>query len=167
MIDPSAQAESLKERPRLSAALMFREAMGPIDGRHHHVFERSHPRQEVEVLKNEADLSTPQPGSLRFTKMGDIFVIEPLPAGRRTIEEAQEVDQRRLSGTRDTHQGNHLASRDRERDAPEHGHVDRPASVDFVDIFQPDDRYRVSIGAARVGTEGRRFSKRVRSLHDH
>ena len=139
MIDPIAQADPLEERPRLCAALMLGEVLRPIEGRHHHVFERRHPRQEVEVLKDEADLSAPQPGSLRFAKMRDVVVIEPLPAGGRTIEEAQEVDECRFSRTRDTHQGDHLASRDRERDAPEHGHVDRPARVDFVNILQPDE----------------------------
>ena len=81
MIDPIAQADSLEERPRRVAALMFGEAMRPIDGRHHHVFERRHPRQEVEVLKNEADLPTPQPGSLRFAKLRDILADRTI-AGR-------------------------------------------------------------------------------------
>ena len=116
--------------------------MRPIDGRHHHVFEGRHPRQEVKVLKHEADLSTPQPGSFRFAKLRDVLLIEPLPAARRAVEEAQEVDECRLPRTRDTHEGDHLAPRDRERDAPEHGHVDRPASVDLVNLFQPDDAPR-------------------------
>ena len=31
--------------------------MRPVDGRHHHVFEGRHSRQEIEVLEDEADLA--------------------------------------------------------------------------------------------------------------
>ena len=45
--------------------------------------------------------------------------------------------------------------RDRERDAPEHGHLDRSPRIDLVDLFQPDELHASTSHWSGAGREWR------------
>ena len=80
-------------------------------------------RQQVEELKDEPDLVAPHARQRIVGQTGERFAVDPDLAGRRTVEAANEVEQRGLPGARRPDDRHHLASRDRQRDVVEGGDV--------------------------------------------
>ena len=140
---PTRSSSSLA-RPRHAA---LRRLVRPVGERHHHVLEGGQPGQQVEVLEDEADPAAPQPRPLRLREPRDVPAVHPVAAGGRAVQEPQQVDQRRLARARRPHQRDHLPAHDRERDPPEHGHLDRAPHVDLVDIAQRDEVHGRRSGA--------------------
>ena len=102
--------------------------MRPVDERHHHVLEGRHPRQEIEVLEDEADLPAAQPGPLGLAEPRDVPTVEPVSAARRPVEEAQQIDQRRLARAGEPISAT-ISPRAIESDTPlEHGYLIAPRS---------------------------------------
>src|SRR5947199_272886 len=64
------------------------------------VLERARPRQEVELLEDEADLRVPDPGERVRRQAGDILTAEHVAAGGGRVEAAQEVHEGGLAGAR-------------------------------------------------------------------
>src|SRR4029077_15523850 len=62
-------------------------------------------REQVEELKDEADVSTAQLGQLVVSERGDVDSIDLDSAARRLVEAGQDVHQRRLSRARGSHYG--------------------------------------------------------------
>src|SRR5213078_434352 len=62
------------------------------------VLERARPRQEVELLEDEADLRVPDPGERVRRQAGDILTAEHVAAGGGRVEAAQEVHEGGLAG---------------------------------------------------------------------
>src|SRR5687767_15360383 len=69
-------------------------------------------RQEVKELENEADLVAPNSGQsiVRLSREG--FTVDLNVSGRRPVETAEQVEERRLAGAGWTDERHHLAGRD-------------------------------------------------------
>src|SRR5262245_60947149 len=100
MMDPIAQAYSLQEKlgPRATRALG--RLVRSVGKRHHHVFQRGHPGQEIEVLEYEPDSPAPEPRAFHRAQLGDIAALVLMATAGRPVKEAQEIDQRRLARAR-------------------------------------------------------------------
>ena len=106
--------------------------------RHEHVVKRRRPRQQVEALEDEAQLGGPHQRPFVGRKAAHFLAVEPEAARAWPVEAAQDVHERGLAGARGTHQGDHFAAVDRERDALQHRHVHFAEVVGLGDIFQVD-----------------------------
>ena len=95
-------------------------------------------RQQVVVLEDEADLAVAQRRPLVLVHRAHRDAVEVVLPRRRRVEAAQRVEQRRLPGSRRTHDRHELPLADRERH-PAQG-VDRLVADPEIapDLFQPD-----------------------------
>ena len=73
-----------------------------VDFGQHHVFQHRPVGQQVERLKHEPDASAPQSGPLIVGQLRGIDAVEEIAAAGRMVQAADDVQQRRLSGTRRT-----------------------------------------------------------------
>ena len=65
--------------------------------------------QQVEVLEHEADLAVPELGALVAVDAGDVLALQEVVAGRRPVEQAEDVHERRLARARGAHDRDHRA----------------------------------------------------------
>ena len=80
----------------------FGDGRAGIDQRQRDIVERGHSGQQIEV-GHEADLAHARFGKLVRIQMGYVPPVANVMAGRRRIQAAQQVHQRRLAGTRRPH----------------------------------------------------------------
>src|SRR5439155_7520595 len=85
----------------------------------HDVLLGSEHGEEVEELKDEADVLPAELRQLRVGERGYLRAVDRDGAGARLVEPGEDVHQRRLAGARRPHDGGQLAARDLERDAPQ------------------------------------------------
>ncbi len=84
------------------------------------VLERRQDRDEVVELEDESDVVGPPAGDLAFGHPADFLVVDDHRAGRRPIEAGDQVEERRLAGTRGSHQGEELPFVDRQVESRQH-----------------------------------------------
>ena len=123
------------------AALARRQArveQGQLD-----VFQRAGARQEIEHLEHEPDLRVPHAGQLVAPEAGDVTAVEPVAAGGRGVEAAEQVHERRLAGAGGPHDGDELAGIDRHRDPAQGVHHVGPEHVVLCEPLGRDDRVGV------------------------
>jgi len=95
---------------------------------------------EAVVLKDEADLVQSQLGKPGRVRSADRCPFNEDLARRRTIESADEAEQRRLAGTGRAGERREVATPDFEVDATQRRHRDGPLLIDALDSFALDDR---------------------------
>src|SRR5271165_16262 len=66
----------------------------------HHVFESGEIRDEMELLKDEADFFGAEAREAGFIQARDVGSVDDGYAGRRRVEAAENIDQRGLTGAR-------------------------------------------------------------------
>ncbi len=76
-------------------------------------------RDQMEALKDEADVTPAQVCELIDRAIGDVLAAEHVTTARRRIDEADDVEHRRLAAARRPHDCDELAALDREIDAIE------------------------------------------------
>ena len=69
-----------------------------VHHRQHHVFERIHARQQVEPLKDKAELLAAQVRQLVALQARDVHPIQDVRPTGRPVETAEHVHKRRLAG---------------------------------------------------------------------
>ncbi len=96
--DPVAEANAFQRDSRPVAALPPRHP--GIDHGQRHVLQHRSVGQQVERLEHEPDLAAPPGGPFRFTHPGRVGPVEEVGAGRGLVQEAEQVEQRRLPRAR-------------------------------------------------------------------
>ena len=84
------------------------------------VFEHGALRQKMVGLKNEADLAITHGGELHFVKLTQVLSIENYFSRARTIQRADEVEQRAFATTARPDDGDSFATRDFKREIGKH-----------------------------------------------
>ena len=102
---------------------------------------------QVVGLKDEADAAGADCGQLIVTQRRDVLTTEVVLPGRRSIEAAQQVEQRALAGTRRSHDRDIIPDRDIQIDALQHAHG---FAAEFVVL-------------AQVANQERRAGRRIRT----
>src|SRR5437764_5646201 len=84
-------------------------AAAVVEQRQFHVVERRRPRQEVESLEHEADLLVPDRCELVFRELRYVLAVKEVLSARRTIQAADDVHERRLTGAGRSRDADELA----------------------------------------------------------
>src|SRR6516225_7118712 len=87
--------------------------------REHHVFERIQIRHQVKLLEHETDFLRAVTHQFVFAQVGQVHAVHNHVSRSKRIEATQNVDQRRLAGTRRSHQCDPLAGLNFERNTIE------------------------------------------------
>src|SRR5438105_1976035 len=146
-----------RARPR--ATLARRDSA--VEERQLDVLERARPGEQVEHLEHEADLRVAHVGQLVAREARDVLAVEPVAAGRRAIEAAEQVHEGGLAGARRAHDGHEFAGLDRHGDAAQRVHRVRAEMVVLAEVLGRDDRHgaqslsRGPPGALPPGVPGR------------
>ena len=129
---PNQFQQTLGALPRLRGA---RVARGVGQG-HEHVLGGRRPRQQIEVLENESQFRRPHQGPLIGRQIAHFLAVEPVAAGTRPVEAAENVHERCLAGARHAHQRHHLAAGDAQGNAAENRDVNCAQMIRLRDVFQ-------------------------------
>ena len=89
------------------------------DHRHHHIFQSGEGGDQMMFLEYEPDGMPAQPRERGITKVHGILAIDEHVPGRRTVEQADDIEQRALARPRWTHQRQKFAMMQVEVDAVE------------------------------------------------
>ena len=111
---------------------------------------------EEELLEHEPDPRRPQRGQLAVGELGDVEVGDTDRAARRTVERADDLQQRRLARTRWPDDGDQLAGQDLQAQRPQRRHR-RFAVVDLRHAEQLENRATLAVAlAGRADGRGHR-----------
>ena len=112
----------LNEREQLAGALFdFLARPSAQVQREADVFERRQRRQQVEELEDESDLVAAHPRQVVVGEAGERLAVDAHTAGGRTVESADEIEERRLARSGGSDDRDHLAARDRDAHIVEGG----------------------------------------------
>jgi hypothetical protein len=114
MVHATAKADELQR----DARELFPVRDAAIRERHRHLVDGIEPWQQVERLKDEPETAIAHGGELSVAKPAHIDPVKLVDAIGRTVEAADDVHQRRFSGSGRAHDGEELAVTDLEVDAP-------------------------------------------------
>ena len=114
VIGPVGEPDALEVLHRLLVAPAPRDAL--VVERQRDVLHRGLERQQVERLEHEAEEAVAIVRRLALAEILDQRVAEPVLAGVVVVEDAEDVEQRRLAGARRAHDRDHLAFGDLEID---------------------------------------------------
>ena len=120
------------------------------------IFQRRSAREQIETLKNEAELPIANVGQLVAVEARNIDAIEQVAAARRAIEAAEHIHQRGFSRAARAHEGDKLAPRNFQRNAAHGVHVHLAGAVGLVHVLQPNDSgVSGHIDSAKIGAAHR------------
>jgi len=117
VVEAVREANRVQQLARAIVDLLLRPAAQMQ--RNGNILDRSEGRKEIEKLKNEADLIAAQTSELVVREAAEPRAVHFNLAGRRRIQAADEIQQRRLAGARGPDDGGHLAARNFEVDIVE------------------------------------------------
>ena len=100
--------------------------------------------QEIEILENESDAAIADFRQLVARDSGNGLAAQLIFAGRRRVEAADKIHERRFAGAGRTDNGHHLAFVNLEVDALEGLDFHLAGVVSLADVFHPDDRHAFS-----------------------
>src|SRR5438309_3178215 len=109
-----------------------------VDQRHLHVMKRRGPRDEVEALEDETDLSVANGGELVVVEPRDFGAVEEVTTASRHVEAADAVRERRLTRAARPHDGDELPFFDDEIDASQRMDLDLAHTVGLGDGLERD-----------------------------
>src|SRR5206468_1828158 len=95
-------------------------------------------RQQVELLKNEADLAAAHLRQLVVLETPDLLAVESVASAGRHVQAAEDIHQRTLARAAGPHDRDELAVVDREADALQRAHVNSPEVIDLGDADDLD-----------------------------
>ena len=133
-----AQAHALEHLRRALAPFAFRPGVGRVADRHHHVLQRARPRKQVERLEDEADHAVAQVRALVGGGAGDLVAVQPVLAGGRVVQAAEDVHQGALPRAADAHERDQLAAVNGERDPLQHRQVNLAEVIGLVDVLESE-----------------------------
>src|SRR6266540_2911233 len=111
-----------------------------VDQREADVAERRGPRQELEVLEDEADHLVAEPGQLVVGQPGDVAPLERQAAAGRPVQAAEQAEQGGLPRAARSHDRQRVPARDRHVHAVERADLDPLHAVDLGDPARLHDR---------------------------
>jgi hypothetical protein len=137
VLQPVTEADSLERSAGGRPPLVERQpgVQEPVGG----VVENGHTVQQEELLEHEPDVAGAQRGQLAIAQHRRVVPGDPDGALVRRVERADHVEQRRLSGARAAHDGQHLARGDGQADAAQ-GLDGWIAGIPLDDVRQLQDR---------------------------
>ena len=137
LIDPRLLGRAARQAERQEDVLL---------GRQH--------RQQIEELKDEADVPAPQFGELGVAERADLRAVDPRLAAAGPIEPGEQVHQRRLARARRPHHRDQRPLRHRQGDASERidGHV--AVAVAAGQVTRGDANRRLAQRLRRCGLPG-------------
>src|SRR2546423_3209683 len=109
-----------------------------VDQGHLDVVDGARPRNQVEGLEHEPDLSIADPGQLVVSQRRDVIAVQDVATRGRLVEAADQVHQRALARTRGAHDGDELTLRDMKGKALERRHLHLAGAVDLRDPLEGD-----------------------------
>src|SRR5581483_1657629 len=122
------------------------------------VLDRGQRRDQIELLEHEPERAQPQRRELVIAARGEIRAFEVRLAGTRTVERAENLQQRRLAGAARPLERDELARVDLEVDLVERTHDRRPALEDLRHTGELVERhYSICLSASA----GRRRAARM------
>src|SRR5690606_17945461 len=110
-----------------------------------HVLERGLEREQVERLEDEADEAVSVASRLALAEPFHELTIQEVLAAVVAIQDAEDVEQRRLARARGAHDRHELAGCDVQVHVPEHVERRVPAAVGLVDLLQANHRERAGL----------------------
>jgi len=81
-------------------------------------------RDEIEGLKNEADVLITPIGQFGFVQSGDVAILDDAFAAGRTVDAGDDVQEGRFARARRTHEREKLSRRDGQAHAVQRGDID-------------------------------------------
>src|SRR5262245_50895838 len=121
------------------AKLCMRQLLRTVDQRQLNILTRRGSRQQVKILKYEADLAIPDVGKLISTQSGNICAVQNIMTGSGSIEAPQDIHERRFSGATRTHQCNKLAAFNFNRNAAHCRHFHFSGAIGLMNVNQPNE----------------------------
>ena len=148
VVEPIAETDGAQQFPRRLAPRRRHGSLGDHP-RHQHVLRRRECRQQMVKLEDEPDAACPQRGQGAFRQRRRLASAEHVRSAARRLEQADQVEQRRLARTRRSDQRGELAAGDRQVDAVQHLDRDVGAgAVGLVDVGQPQQLGRPAAAGA-------------------
>ena len=132
-----AKPNALERLSRTAGAL--RSGDTRVDERQLHVGLRGCPREQVERLEDESDALVAYGGEFVGHHRRDFLALDLDTAGGRSVEQADDVHERRLAGARGSHDREHLAIADLQVDTAESVHLDLIELIDLGDSLSLED----------------------------
>jgi hypothetical protein len=126
----------------LAGAALAALQLAGIEQRQGDIFLGRGARQEVEVLKDEADAAAADAGQGRLAQPSGVDPFEPVAALAGLVEAAENIHQGRFAGAGTAHDGDEFAALDRERNPIERRHLIGAQPVDPADLLEVDDRHQ-------------------------
>src|SRR5947209_8641008 len=141
VIQPVRQPDAPEQ---LGGALMALGGAHPVDiqQRQLDVLQCRGAREQVEVLKDEAEPLIAQPRPLIDRHGSDLLASEAIAAGGGTVEAAEDIHQRRFSRAGRSDQREILARLDGERHAVQRLDLDLAEVIHLADIGELNQRHR-------------------------
>ena len=109
------------------------------------VLARVEDRQQVEELKDEADVVAAQLGELAVVEPGEVDAVDHDRARGRAVEAGEDVHQGRLARARRAHDRRQPAGRELDRDAVERGHRGLALAEHAAQVGGADDRLALGL----------------------
>src|SRR5687768_1902539 len=158
VIHAIGQLDAVERLPRALLPLVRRDA--GVHERELDVVQGRRAREQVERLKDEPDLLVSDARELVVRHGRDLRAVQPVFAGRRRIQAADDVHERRLAGSRRTHDGHVFIAPDGEIETTQRAD-DLSAHVVFA--FDParDDHPLGIRGGARLADDDLTFRRRA------
>ena len=103
----------------------------PVKQGKFHVFECREAADEVEALENKADFPVADAREALFAETGNVFPREKIGTGRRRVEAADDVHQRRFAGAGAPNDGEKFPALNLKRDSVQRADFVAAHAVDF------------------------------------
>ena len=132
VIDARPELHLVERRARAHVAILGRNAR--VHERQLDVAQRRRARQQVERLKDEADLFIPDARELVVVHLAHLLAVQEIRAFAGRVEAPDEIHQRRLARARRPHDGHVLAALDLNRHAAQRVDFFRAHHVGFPEI---------------------------------
>ena len=130
-VGKSDQVEHLHRVGRLLPVTCVDQGKGDI-------FQRARTAEQVELLEDETHHPVAHGGQLGLAEAGHVASIDLVDAGIGYVQQAENMHQRGLAGTRRPDDGHVLALLDRQRDSVQRANFHRAHLVGLADVFDPD-----------------------------
>src|SRR6266852_3273296 len=105
-----------------------------IEKRQFDVLKRTGTGQQIETLENKSDTPAANLCERRFVELAYIEACQHVLSERRLVETAQNIHERRLAGSRRSHDRDKLPLRDREIGAIERADLDFAEPVELGNV---------------------------------
>jgi len=130
------QAQVYEKLCRSFPGIPARNGFCIVGERHHDVFNRTRPGEQIEGLKYEPDLAVSHQRPLIAGKCSDVLSIQPIVTGTGPVKTAQDIHEGGFSRARRAYQGHEFAPGNPKRNAAKHRHFDLAHVIGFLNILE-------------------------------